>query len=308
MNSSKQNSIHNNKDEKNNFVIIHNDVKGFEDKKIKTRQIENTGRFIRSNKIIEYTDDVSEQMRALYTQITINLEEYFKEINDIDEINDKFRQYFDTIKNYCINTGLINDNNEAYKCKLLKDIYRSFRHNAVVVALETNESDAKEFVLEYLKESIKDFGIFYNSDYYYRCEYLREQLIEIAKNLALEEGIKDFETESIDKRKRYIYDYQFNYAWFLKNNINLITEKNMNEALVPPEHIKILYKRTQSDTPKGILLMKYKSKLVEFHVRKTDSEQEKLKFLELLQENDFPIANNSNFKEFFHSFCVSVIK
>ncbi len=290
------------KDEKGSFVLIHYDNE--EKEKTKTKALDNTDKYIQTKGIIEYTDDVAEQMRMLYSKIPANLEEYYKGTSDLKDVNERLRQYYFSIKSYCINTGLIKENSNAYKYKLLQDIYRSFRYNAVIKALDMNELEGKELQKEFSKEDMFQACFYYNSDYFYWCKILRETLIEIVRNLAQEEKIKDFETESIDRRKRYIYDYEFSYSWFLKNRVNI---KLIEEELIPPKDIKIFYQKMTNGTSDGKLIVFYQSKMAEYTMNKTDLEQEKNNFFNMFMELNHPVTNESQLVKFFQLFFVSVI-
>lgn len=297
MNQSRKCDVYN-KEEKGSFVLIHNNN---EYKDItRTKAVDNTNKYIQTYGIIEYTDDVAEQMRILYTKIPASLEEYYKGISDLKDINERLRQYYFSIKNYCINTGITKENNNGYKYKLLRDIYRSYRHNAVIIAMDMNELEGKELQKEFEKENLIQC-FYYNSDYFYWCKILREALIEIVRNLAHEEEIKDFETESIDRRKRYIYDYEFNYSWFLKNKVNV---KLKDDDLIPPKDIKIFFHK--SETSDGKLLVFYKSKVTEYNMNKTELEQEKINILNLFKELNYPVTNELNLENFFQSFLSRV--
>lgn len=293
MNNSKQNNICN-KDEKNNFVVVRNSDICYEEKRMKGKYIKN------SNDIVEYTDDVSEYMRSLYAKITINLEEYFQGSVDLNNINEKFRQFFYVIKNYCLNNGLITEHHTSYKCKLLKDIYRSYRHNAVIIANDINDKEGKEFAEKYFGGDTDQF-IYYSSDYYYKCDNIRNKLIEIATKLAEDEKIPHFETQSIDNRKRYMYDYEYNYAWMWKHKVNTVCNVDMNDIIIPPDNIKILYHKSTDKRKERKLLICYKGKWVPVDYEKNDLKWEKLN--EFLQEMNFTVINNNKFRDFLQDFC-----
>lgn len=288
-----------NKDEKGSFVLIHNN----EYKEKKREKVAEKASSIQIKGIVEYTDDVAEQMRMIYTKIPVNLKEYYKGMSDLDDINNRLRQYYYLIKNYCINTGLTKENNEAYKYKLLQDIYRSYRHNAVIIAMDMNEEEGKMLQKEYLNTSVHTC-FYYNSDYFYWCKKIREALLEIVRELAKEEDIKNFDTESIDRRKRYIYDFEFNYSWFYKNKVNVSLKE---EELIPPKDIKIFYQKMLDEPSEGKLLVFYKSKMTEYTIGKADSEQGKVDTLSIAMESNFSYKNESHLKNFFQSFLTSVI-
>lgn len=283
MNRSRKNNIYS-KYERSNFVVLHNDFMNIDNKKVREKR---PVKFLHSSEIVEYTDDVSEQMRALYIKISANLEEYYKCITSIIEIEEKVRQSYYSIKSYCIHTGFISDSDEAFKSKLLKDVYRSYRHNAVVVAMDMNELEGKELELKYLKGDSP--FVYYNSEYYYRCEDLREKIITIVKELANDENIKDFETASIDKRKRYIYDYEFNQSWFLKHKVSTITNVEYDDLLVLPNQIKILYQPPNDKILEGKLIVFLESQKVEYPINQKDLGQDRLYFLNLFSNMDCPI-------------------
>lgn len=301
MNRSRKCDIYN-KGEKGGFVVIHNDNEYKENKRAKA--LGNTAKYIQKNEIVEYTDDVAEQMRMLYSKIPENIEEYYKGMSNLKDINEGLKQYYFSIKNYCINTGLIKENNNAYTCKLLRDIYRSYRHNAVIIAMDMNELEGKELQKEFYTEDLSQTCFYYNSDYFYLCKILRESLIEIVRNLAQKEKIKDFETESIDRRKCYIYDYEFSYSWFLKNKVNI---KLIEDDLVPPKDIKILYIKMADETSDGKLVIFYNSKKAEYTMNKTDFKKIKNMIFKFFMESNYSATNKFLLEKFFQLFFVSVI-
>jgi|GEM_PF-6331423 len=241
-------------------------------------------------------------MRTLYSKIPASLEEYYKGMCNLKDINERLRQYYFSIKNYCISSGITKEDNNAYKYKLLRDIYRSYRHNAVIIAMDMNELEGKELQKEFSKDNLIQTYFYYNSDYFYWCKMLRETLIEIVTNLAHEEEIKDFETESIDRRKRYIYDYEFNYSWFLKNKVDI---KLKDDDLIPPKNIKFFYQKTADEITDGKLLVYYKSKVAEYTMNKAALEQEQIN-LNLFIESNNPVTNEAHLEKFFQSFLSQI--
>lgn len=261
--------------------------------------------YIRPDKIIEYTDDVSEHIRALYPKITINLEEYFQGNYDLNGIRDRLQKYYHAMKSYCMNEGLLIDSDEAYKSQLLRDIYRSYRYKALLVAIDMNEREGKTLTSRYLSKETTNVYFYYNSDYYYKCEILRDKLTNIVNELASNEKINHFETESIDKRKRYVYDYQFNYVWFWKYQRDEMKNIKEQENLIPPKHFKVFYYRNLKQV--GKLIIYYKSEKVELDISKARPEQEWKLILDFIHHNSTMMAEESQFITFFHSFYLSII-
>lgn len=302
MNNPNINNI-NNESVKENFVVMYNNLNLSKDKKV-----QNYADRKRTREIIEYTDDVADQVRMLYEKITINLEDYFQGKNNINDINNKIKQFYKNIKNYCITTGLMNENSEAYKCKIIKDIYRSYRYNAVIAAVNINDIEGRKAELEISGEDkgCDEYFIYYNSDYFFACELLRETLTDMVNKLAIEEKIKNFDTQSIDKRKRYVYDYGFNYAWSWSNKINIESGININENTIPPEKIKVYYKEYLDSQKKGKLLIRYEDNNIEVDLQtKYRLKNENCNLHDILKRKNIQMDENANLNDFFNAFCIS---
>ncbi|WP_099466970.1 hypothetical protein [Konateibacter massiliensis] len=257
----------------------------------------------RKEETIEYTDNVLEQMNVLYAKITVNLEDYFQEKATSSDVKDRLKKYYQSIKNYCINTGITTEKNEAYKRKLLKDIYRSYRHKAVLVAVDVNDKEGKEIGISYFNEDSETPVIYYSADYYYKCEDLRGKLSHIAKEIAAEEGIMSFETESVDKRKRYVYDYEFNHVWLWKHDGKVGNEIKGNKDFIPTKDMKVLYCEEGEQEDGGKLLISYGEEWLDSGIKKSAPRDEQLKELELFIKEHFTVANNAKFQEF----CISIM-
>ncbi|OYP50964.1 hypothetical protein CG709_02505 [Lachnotalea glycerini] len=143
MNNPKLNNVYNESD-KNNFVVMYNQFDITKEKKVRSKKLENENICKNSKEIIEYTDDVAEQVRALYDKIILNLEMYFQGEISMDDVNNELKQYYFTIKNYCIKTGVLDEKHDAYKSKILKDIYRNYRYNSVIVAANVKDAEGKQ--------------------------------------------------------------------------------------------------------------------------------------------------------------------
>lgn len=307
MNNSKLNNVFD-ESTKDNFVVMYENYNLSNEMKEQIHQTENQTDRINAKEIVEYTDDVADQVRALHEKITINLEEYFLGKNDINDVNNKLRQCYKSIKNYCRTIGLFIENNEAYKCKILKDIYRNYRYNAVIVAVNVNDIEGRKHALEFADDDTKseEYYIYYNSDYYFECEELREILTDMVIKLAIEEKIITFDTRSIDKRKRYVYDYGFNYAWSWSNKMNIESGVRINKNLVPPEDIKVFYKEYIDANKDGKLVINYQGNNVEVDVHaKYRLKEENSNLFQVLLSQNIQLVDNIKLKDFLNSFYIS---
>ncbi len=303
MNNSNINKAYN-ESTKENFVVMYNNFNFSKESKVDINKVQK-----KSREIVEYTDDVADQVRSLYDKITTNLEEYFQGKNKINDVNNRIKQSYKSIKNYCIVSGQMNENNEAYKSKIIKDIYRGYRHNAVIAAVNVNNIEGSKLARKIAgSEKIYDEHIvyYYNSDYYFACEILRDALIDMANKLAIEEKIKEFDTQSIDNRKRYVYDYGFNHAWSWNNKMNLESVINIDKNLVPPEKIKAFYMEYLDSNEIGKLLISYDDNdvVVDLHTNYTFA-NENCNLHDILKSKNIQLVENPNLNEFFNSFYVS---
>jgi hypothetical protein len=296
-----------NESTKDNFVLLYSNNLSKE-KKVKARLVGHTSDRIKSREIIEYTDDVAEQVRILYEKITVNLEDYYKGKIKIEDVNNKMKQFYKCIKNYCMTTDLINENNEAYKSKILKDIYRNYRYNAVIAAVNVNDFEGRKVALEVSDLAFHSYEIYYNSTYYYKCEELRESLTQMAYALADEENIRFFDTESIDRRKRYVYDFGFNYAWAWNNKFSNENGVCINKNLVPPNNISIFYKEYVDSHKDGKLIITYNNNLTEVELQtKYSLQKEKYSVYNILQDKNIQMRSKDDMKEFLDSLCISIV-
>jgi hypothetical protein len=258
---------------------------------------------------IEYTDGVAEQMRALYEKINTNLEEFFQGNHSIISVNQKMKHFYRTIKEYCFMKDIFDNDNKAYKSKLLKDIYRCYRYNTVMSAVKVNTSEGRKKVEQSSIESIENVEnyIYYNSNYYYECETLREALTEMVGNLAKEEGILPFNTETIDRRRRYIYDYGFNYAWFWSNQLTSNWGLDMNKCMIPPKDMEILYVKQISQSEIGKLLIQYEELKIELELDERLAEKyESKSLLDFVKSKEVDLGEQGKIEDFLSAFHIII--
>ncbi|MFA9375962.1 MAG: hypothetical protein ACERKZ_04320 [Lachnotalea sp.] len=303
MSNSKINEVYN-KSIKDNFVVMYENINH---SKEKNARLKNYNDGINLKKIIEYTDDVAELMRKLYEKITLNLEDYFLGKNDIIDISNKLKNNYISIKNYCVTSELCKENNEAYKCKILKDIYRNYRYNTVIAAVNINDIEGRKIASDTTgtDKDLEEYYVYYNSDYYFKCGELREALKDIVEKLAVEEKITTFDIQTIDNRKRYVYDYGFNYAWSWSNKINFDSGVRINKNLIPPENIKVFYIAYIDANKDNKVTVNFEGNNIEANIKaKEQLDQSNINILELLDKKSMMLFNDTKLKDFLESFYV----
>lgn len=133
---------------------------------------------------------------------------------------------------------------------IIEDVYAKARMEVVIGADEAGFADSKKLVAQYNghDRNTKD-SIYYDSDYYYKCEAMKTSLVEHAKALGEKYGAvnlnlpKDY--DSTDPRRKFnsyntiVNDYA-GVQWRIGNMID--------DEMVPPENFRFFYKSGERGT------------------------------------------------------------
>lgn len=100
-----------------------------------------------------------------------------------------------------------------------------------------------------------DDWVYYNSDYYYKCEETKELLQQAALYVTDKWEIPAIDTEEIEKNTGYIVDggLDFNSGWNQLYRNQTGRGSIEDESVVPPKDFKLFYKELSSVNEKGIL-------------------------------------------------------
>lgn len=133
---------------------------------------------------------------------------------------------------------------------IIKSVYNKARMEVVYKADEASYMDSKRLIALYNgnDRNTKDY-IYYDSDYYYKSEAMKDSLLECAKSLGQKYGFTNLKLQSDFDRSDERYHYSSyntivdDYAGYQWNIGNMIDDK-----MEPPKNFRFFYKSGESGT------------------------------------------------------------
>lgn len=162
-----------------------------------------------------------------------------------------------------------------------------------------------------------DDWTYYNADYYYKCEEMREKIRVIAGDMAAKWEISSFDTQEIEKNSKYTLDggLDFNSGWNFHFRNQVGRSSLAKESVVPPKGFKMFFKESVPYAVKGegvdsigaleitIEKSNYKREFG-FKILRTGLEGQIYSVDELIKEHLSKEDGKSDFIEFLSNFSV----
>ena len=144
-------------------------------------------------------------------------------------------------------TGTNPDDNK----KIVSEIYEKFTKASARAAVFVNEIEGKAIKQKTYSGRKNDWA-YYNSDFYYQCEDMRETLQELTAKMTEKWNIPPIDTAEVIKNSILTVDggFDFNSLWNFTYRNQAGMASIEDESMAPPRNFKLFFKRcVDPDTP-----------------------------------------------------------
>ena len=185
-------------------------------------------------------DDISDCMRKFYEG----------KISE-EEVEEYFRLCCTSMRIYRTQQHQTSGKNEEDNRQIISEIYNVFAKKNMIAAGNANYYEGEKINASYGGWS--DDWVYYNADYYYKCEETRDKLRQIAENAAAKWEVSSFDALEVEKNSKYTMDggLDFNSGW----NFDFRNQRGIGsiakESVVPPKGFKMFYKESVPHAVKG---------------------------------------------------------
>ena len=185
-------------------------------------------------------DDISDCMRKFYEG----------KISE-EEVEEYFRLCCTSMRIYRTQQHQTSGKNEEDNRQIVSEIYDIFAKENMRAARNANYYEGEKINASYGGWS--DDWVYYNADYYYKCEETRDKLRQIAEKVAAKWEVSSFDALEVEKNSKYTMDggLDFNSGW----NFSFRNQRGIGsiakESVVPPKGFKMFYKESVPHAVKG---------------------------------------------------------
>ena len=185
-------------------------------------------------------DDISDCMQKFY-EGKISAE----------EVEEYFRLCCTSMRIYRTQQHQTSGKNEDDNRQILNEVYDVFAKENMRAARIANYYEGEKINASYGGWS--DDWVYYNADYYYKCEETRDKLRQIAEKVAAKWEVSSFDALEVEKNSKYTMDggLDFNSGW----NFSFRNQRGIGsiakESVVPPKGFKMFYKESVPHAVKG---------------------------------------------------------
>lgn len=158
------------------------------------------------------------------------------------EVENFFEECYTSMEIYRKQQRQTSGNDIADKQQIVSELYERFAKENARAARVANFNEGKALNVKYGGRN--DDGVYYNSDYYYQCEEVREGLRKVVEKMANRLEIPAIDTEEIEKNSDLTVDggFDFNSGWNFSYRNQVGRASIEDESMVPPKNFKFFYK------------------------------------------------------------------
>ncbi|MBD5522557.1 MAG: hypothetical protein HDR03_15260 [Lachnospiraceae bacterium] len=243
-----------------------------------------------------------DMQKSIYNCMT----DYYSGKISQSDVEDYFEECCTSMRIYRTQMRQTTGTDEEDNQQIVAQMYEMFAKKNAIAAQNANYNEGLAINATYGGRS--DDFVYYNSDYYYKCEETKELLQKAAHNMTDKWEIPEIDTEEIEKNSIYTIDggFDYNSMWNI-NYRNQVGRASMeDESLVPPENFKFFYKQNSFD---GILSVSWNDCQeyinIPFSISKTGSLKGQIfNVNDLLSDNFKTEDNYKNYSRFLSSLTV----
>lgn len=180
------------------------------------------------------------------------------------EVQEFFEECCKSMRIYRTQQCQTNGKNIDDNTQIVSQIYEMFAKDNERVLVNITYDEGLAFNNKYGGKS--DDCVYYNSDYYYKCEDTKQMLRKFAQKIAEDWNLPDIDTQAIENNSKYTldgaFDYNSGWNWQYRNQVGRASLETEN--FEPPRDFKLFYKE-EIDFLTGVLDMKLNNQ--EYHMK-----------------------------------------
>lgn len=175
--------------------------------------------------------EIGKYMRRFYTE---NISQ--------SELEEYFEKCCLSMRKHVANMRWTSGDDAADRQKIVSEIYEIFAKENARAANYANYQEGEARNATY--GGREDDWVYYNSDYYYKCEEVRKILQIAVKNITSQWDIDMIDTKAIERNSGFTLDgkFDFNSLWNHTFRNQVGRASIADESIVPPENFKFFYK------------------------------------------------------------------
>lgn len=173
------------------------------------------------------------------------LKEFHKGNVSKEDVENYFYKCCREMLSYRVDMHQTTGKNEADKVKIISDVFEVFAKQNMVAARYENYKEGQNIHTENGGDMENDDWSYYNADYYYQCEEMREKLCDITQKLADMWNLPRIDTRKILEESKLTLDggFDFNSGW----NVQFMHSRSVGISYIegvgiaPPRGMKLSY-------------------------------------------------------------------
>ncbi len=171
-----------------------------------------------------------------------HMRDYYDGKMSDNELNQYFNDCCTEMRKYQAQCHRSSGNVDEDNQKIISQVYEIFAKENARAALRTNYDEGAAINKKYGHRNYD--WVYYNSDYYYQCEDVREALGTMANEMAEKWGASSIDTEEIERNSSLTLDggFDFNSGWNVDFRNQAGRASMADEATEPPRDFKFFYK------------------------------------------------------------------
>lgn len=175
------------------------------------------------------------------------MKDYYEGKISQSNVQDYLEECCISMQKYRTGKGQTSGNDVMDKKQIISEVYEIFAKENARAARNANCKEG-----EALNETYggrEDDWVYYNSDYHYQCEEMKDVLQKTVGNMTAKWKIPDIDTEEIEKKSDLTLDggFDFNSGWNFIYRNQVGRGSIEDESLTPPKNFKFFFKESYSD-------------------------------------------------------------
>ncbi|MDE6687090.1 MAG: hypothetical protein K2K17_07230 [Lachnospiraceae bacterium] len=197
--------------------------------------------------------------------IADRMEDYYAGKMSDDELKQYFNDCCSDMRIYRAQKHQTSGNVEEDNMQIVSQIYEIFAKENARAASNANYNEGTQVNASYGNKYRNDDWVYYNTDYYYQCEEVKDFLGAAANAVAEKWGIGAVDTQEIEKNSKFTLDggFDFNSVWNFTYRNQVGRASIADEAVEPPKDFKFFYKEHVDNKAKMELWMGRQKKSID---------------------------------------------
>ena len=189
---------------------------------------------------------------AMQHDIADRMEDYYAGKMSDDELKQYFNDCCSDMRIYRAQQHQTSGNVDDDNMQIVSQIYEIFAKENARAASNANYNEGAEVNASYGNNYRNDDWAYYNADYYYQCEEVKDFLGAVANEVAEKWGIGAVDPQEIEKNSKFTLDggFDFNSVWNFTYRNQVGRASIADEAVEPPRDLIFFYNEHVDNTAK----------------------------------------------------------